>query len=114
MMMSSTRSSENKEESFDQTKEEVWKEIYQNALQDREKASMLITNMWKEITSDPEKHALYGGTMSKYLERMAKSNDQLVKLAELMQKSDVVVEEEDLDLDDVYSKIDKVKIKTSE
>ena len=104
MMMSSTRSSENKEESFDQTKEEVWKEIYQNALQDREKASMLITNMWKEITSDPEKHALYGGTMSKYLERMAKSNDQLIKLAELIQKSDPESEEE-ISTDDVYTKI---------
>jgi hypothetical protein len=96
------------------SKEEIWTEIYQNAFQDREKASMLVTNLWKEITADPEKHILYGTTVSKYLERMAKSNDQLVKLAELMQKSDIVVEEEDIDLDDVYSKMDTVKIKPSE
>ena len=96
------------------SKEEIWTEIYQNAFQDREKASMLVTNLWKEITADPEKHALYGSTMSKYLERMAKSNDQLVKLAELMQKSDTVIEEEDIDLDDVYSKMDNVKIKSAE
>ena len=75
---------------------------------------MLVTNLWKEITADPEKHILYGTTVSKYLERMAKSNDQLVKLAELMQKSDIVAEEEDIDLDDVYSKMDTVKIKPSE
>ena len=96
------------------TKEEIWSEIYQNAFQDREKASMLVTNLWKEITADPEKHALYGTTITKYLERMSKSNDQLVKLAELMQKSDEDVEDVDLDLDDVYSKIDSVKIKASE
>jgi len=96
------------------SKEEIWTEIYQNAFQDREKASMLVTNLWKEITADPEKHILYGTTVSKYLERMAKSNDQLVKLAELMQKSDIVAEEEDIDLDDVYSKMDTVKIKPSE
>ncbi len=96
------------------SKEEIWAEIYQNAFQDREKASMLVTNLWKEITADPEKHALYGITIAKYLERMSKSNDQLVKLAELMQKSGEGVEDEDLDLDDVYSKIDSVKIKASE
>ena len=96
------------------SKEEIWAEIYQNAFQDREKASMLVTNLWKEITADPEKHALYGITITKYLERMSKSNDQLVKLAELMQKSGEGVEDVDLDLDDVYSKIDSVKIKASE
>ena len=98
------------------TKEEIWNEIYQNAFQDREKASMLVTNLWKEITADPEKHALYGTTMTKYLERMSKSNDQLVKLAELMQRSDTEVVEEDVDIDDVYSQIgtDSIKIKPTE
>ena len=70
------------------SKEEIWTEIYQNAFQDREKASMLVTNLWKEITADPEKHILYGTTVSKYLERMAKSNDQLVKISTLLQKKE--------------------------
>ena len=47
---------------------------------------------------------LYGASMAKYLERMSKSNDQLVKLAELMSKA-VPEEEEDVELDDVYDKI---------
>ena len=98
------------------SKEQIWNEIYQNAFQDREKASMLVTNLWKEITADPEKHALYGTTMTKYLERMSKSNDQLVKLAELMQRSDTEIVEEDVDIDDVYSQIgtDSIKIKPTE
>ena len=107
--MSSESSSNN-----GKSKEEIWSEIYQNSFQDREKASMLVTNLWKEITADPEKHALYGSTISKYLERMAKSNDQLIKLAELMQKTEHREEEEDLDLDDVYSKIGNVKIKSTD
>ncbi len=98
------------------TKAQIWNEIYQNAFQDREKASMLVTNLWKEITADPEKHALYGVTMTKYLERMSKSNDQLVKLAELMQRSDTDAVEEDVNIDDVYSQIgtDSIKIKPTE
>ena len=94
------------------TKEQIWNEIYQNAFQDREKASMLVTNLWKEITADPEKHALYGSTMTKYLERMAKSNDQLVKLAELMSKVDAEEEEKPLELDDVYNEISGIQIKS--
>ena len=94
------------------SKEEIWTEIYQNAFQDREKASMLVTNLWKEITADPEKHALYGSTMTKYLERMAKSNDQLVKLAELMSKVDDEKEEKPLELDDVYNEISGIQIKS--
>ncbi len=93
------------------TKEQIWNEIYQNAFQDREKASMLVTNLWKEITADPEKHALYGTTISKYLERMSKSNDQLVKLAELMGKSENFENEEDVDIDDVYDKMTLVSSK---
>ncbi len=52
------------------TKEQIWNEIYQNAFKDREKASMLVTNLGKEITADPEKHAIYGTTVTTYLERM--------------------------------------------
>lgn len=98
-MMSSESSSNSSK-----TKEDLWVEIYKNATVDREKASMLITNLWKEITTDPEKHMLYGASMAKYLERMSKSNDQLVKLAELMSKA-APEEEEDVELDDVYDKI---------
>ena len=66
---------------------------------------MLITNLWKEVTADPEKHALFGSAISKYLERMAKSNDQLIKLAELFQKKSDEEEKEEIDSDSLYTKI---------
>jgi hypothetical protein len=103
----SSESSSNDEK----TKEQIWSEIYQNAFQDREKASMLVTNLWKEITTDPEKHALYGTTITKYLERMSKSNDQLVKLAELMGRSETSEQEEEVDIDDVYDKMTLISSK---
>jgi len=105
--MSSESSSNN-----GKSKEQIWSEIYDNSNQDREKASMLITNLWKEITTDPEKHALYGMTISKYLERMSKSNDQLIKLAELMSKDNSEEEEKPIELDDVYNKISGIQIKS--
>jgi hypothetical protein len=105
--MSSESSSNN-----GKSKEQIWSEIYDNSNQDREKASMLITNLWKEITTDPEKHALYGTTISKYLERMSKSNDQLIKLAELMSKDNSEEEEKPIELDDVYNKISGIQIKS--
>ncbi len=73
---------------------------------------MLVTNLWKEITADPEKHVLYGTTITKYLERMSKSNDQLVKLAELMSKDAPEEEEKPLELDDVYNEISGIQIKS--
>ena len=46
-------------------------------------------------------HTMFGPIMSKYLERMAKSNDQILRLAELISKeeeNDQEEEEEDTDI----------------
>ena len=46
-----------------------------------------------------------GPTLSKYLERMNKSNDQLIKLAELIAKEEE--RSDSVDPDDIFKKIDK-------
>jgi hypoxanthine-guanine phosphoribosyltransferase len=46
-----------------------------------------------------------GPTLSKYLERMNKSNDQLIKLAELIAKEEERAES--VDPEDIFKKIDK-------
>jgi hypothetical protein len=107
-MQSSDKKSKNQSETLDNdgvSKDVLWEEIYKNAVSDREKASMLITNLWKEITSDPEKHVLFGTAMSKYLERMSKSNDQLIKLAELVQKNNEDEDVDVIDTENLYTKI---------
>ena len=50
-------------------------------------------------------HISVGPTLSKYLERMNKSNDQLIKLADLIAKEEERAEA--VDPDDIFSKIDK-------
>lgn len=66
----------------------LWLEIYENATADRERASMLYTDIFIDVRGVPEKHGIYGVQMTKYLERMCKSNDQLIRLAEMIERAD--------------------------
>ena len=81
----------------------LWKDAYQNALEDRENINILVTDLLMQIRGSLTNHQSFGTIMTKYLERMAKSNDQILKLAELIAK-----EEENLDNvspDDIFDKI---------
>jgi thymidylate synthase len=64
----------------------LWVEIYKNSTYDREEANKLYQNLYVEIQNNPTNHAVYGIQVTKYLERMCKSNDQLIKLAEMIIK----------------------------
>lgn len=90
-------------DSLEDKKKMLWKEIYENSLDDREKAKMLFNDAYLSMTHDIPTHMNIGAIMSKYLERMSKSNDQILKLAELIareeEKSEVVSD------DDIFSKI---------
>ena len=81
----------------------LWKEIYSNAIEDREKAKMLFNDAYISMTGGTNEHMNVGSIMAKYVERMSKSNDQILKLAELIakeeEKSEVISD------DDIFSKI---------
>ena len=81
----------------------LWKEIYENALNDRENAYILFTDLLQQSQGNAANHAMFGPIMSKYLERMSKSNDQILRLAELIAK----VEETSaaIDPNDIFDKI---------
>ena len=85
-------------------KKMLWKEIYENALTDRENASMLFTDAWKSMSGGSSEHVTLGSTMSKYLERMCKSNEQILRLAELIAKAEE--SETKINPDDIFSQID--------
>ena len=81
----------------------LWKESYQNAIDDRESAHILLTDLIKVSLNNSTNHLQFGSLMAKYLERMSKSNDQILKLAELIAK-----EQEELETvsdDEIFSKI---------
>jgi hypothetical protein len=87
-------------------KKQIWKEIYSHAIQDRSYALQMYTNCSNLVIADPMQHAIHGPNISKYLERMSRSNDQLLKLAELLANSeDAKNEETTMTPDEIYEKL---------
>ena len=90
-------------DSLEDKKKMLWKEIYEHALEDREKAKMLFNSAYIDMQGGITDHMNIGSVMAKYLERMCRSNDQILKLAELIAKE----EEKSTKIsdDDIFSKI---------
>lgn len=62
----------------------LWRQIYENAITDRMNAYIIWIDLYKEVANKPSEHAIHGQNLSRYLERMSKANDQLLKLVELV------------------------------
>lgn len=89
--------------SIDSKKKSLWMEIYTNSISDREKASVLFTDAYQAMGNSASDHVALGTIMTKYLERMSKSNDQILSLATLIDKSEKM--EESLDPDSLFKRI---------
>ena len=89
-------------DSTEDKKKLLWKEIYENALNDRESAGILFTDLLSQSSGNSANHAMFGPIMSKYLERMAKSNDQILRLAELIAKEET---SQQISAEDIFNKI---------
>jgi hypothetical protein len=68
---------------------------------------MLFTEIYVNTQGQPSEHHLNGPIMSKYIERMSKSNDQILKLAELIQKAQE--EAEMISEDDIFDQIQETQ-----
>jgi hypothetical protein len=90
-------------EHADAKKKILWKEIYENANLDRQNAHVLFVEAYTAMAQGTTEHAVLGATLSKYLERMNKANDQLIKLAEIMNKSES--EFNQINSDDLFTQI---------
>jgi N-acetylglucosamine kinase-like BadF-type ATPase len=90
-------------DSLENKKKMLWKEIYENSIEDREKAKMLFNDAYISMTGGVNEHMNIGAIMSKYLERMTRSNDQILKLAELIAKEEE--KSEAISEDDIFGKI---------
>ena len=90
-------------ESLEDKKKMLWKEIYENSINDREKAKMLFNDAYMSMQGGVNEHMNIGAIMSKYLERMCRSNDQILKLAELIAKEEE--KSEAISDDDIFGKI---------
>jgi hypothetical protein len=73
----------------------LWKLIYANAMTDRKNAFALFLDLYVITFSDTEKHFQHGQTLTKYMEAMSRANQQLLKLADLVDKARDKKEERD-------------------
>ena len=86
-------------------KKQLWREIYQNAITDRQNAWMMFDELVSIVRGKTTEHAVHGRSLASYLERMNKANDQLIKLAELVAKADSVTGGDDDNPDTLYDRI---------
>ena len=91
-------------DSLKDKKKLLWKEIYENAVNDRENARMLYNDAYLNLTGALSDHANVGSVIAKYLERMCRSNDQILKLAELIAKEEEKAST--VSPDDIFSQIE--------
>jgi len=83
----------------------LWKDAYKNALDDRASASILVNDLLLQIQGNVNNHVQLGTIISKYLERMSKANDQILRLAELVAKEETEVK--NMSPDDIFGEINR-------
>lgn len=92
-------------EALDDKKRQLWREIYENAITDRQYAFAMFNKLVNITEDKSSEHAVHGRAMSSYLERMSRANDQLIKLADLIARVEQGTEH--IDADDMFKRIDR-------
>lgn len=64
----------------------MWRLTFQNALTDRRNSYVAYIDLYLKVHGNEDMHGLHGLTLTKYLERMEKSNAQILKITELIAK----------------------------
>lgn len=93
-------------------KKQLWRLIFDNAITDRKNAYLVFADLYIQVHGRAAEHAIHGPTISKYMERMSKATDQLLKLAELVAAAEDKVPkdiDERMTDDDIYSSIQQKK-----
>ena len=88
----------------EERKKILWQQIYRNAVDDRSGALMLFTEAYSCMGKSATDHVAMGGTLVKYLEKMTKSNQQLIDLSLLMSKDEE--QSVNMDPDDLFREIE--------
>lgn len=92
-------------EELDDKKKSLWIQIFENAITDRQNAYMMFMRMIAICENKSTEHAVHGRTITSYIEKMSRANDQLIKLAELVRRAEEKAEE--IDPEELFGKIKK-------
>lgn len=77
-----------------------------NITDDRAATQTLLVNLMKFMKESDDRHRELGIVAAKYLETLQRSNEQLVKLASLLQKKEIKSEEiTDFDKEEIFNLI---------
>lgn len=90
---------------LDEKKKILWKQIYKNAIDDRAYALTLFTSAFQTLEKTATDHIALNGALTKYLEKMSKSNQQLLELSDMVSRDGI--EAGKYDPDDMYNQIGK-------
>ena len=82
-------------------------EAVNNIRKDREVTKELLDDAIKWLAKDESRHREIGITLSKYVETLQRSNEQLVKLCGLMAKNEKTDELTDKDFAQIFDQIQK-------
>ena len=87
--------------------DEYLKEAIGNIREDREVTRELLDDAIKYVAKDEARHKEVGIILSKYVETLQRSNEQLVRIAGLMSKNEKNDGLSEGDMEDIYSMIKK-------
>ena len=94
-------------ESISDKKKRLWREIYENAISDRQNAFVMFGKLARITKENSSEHAVHGRNMNAYIERMSKANDQILKLADLIAAAET--SSEAINPDDLFDQINRGK-----
>ena len=90
--------------------DDIIEKALENIESDREVTRDLLNDAITYLSKDESRHRDIGMTLAKYVEVLQRSNEQMVKVASLVQKEEKTAEGlSDKDMEDIFSMIDKEK-----
>ena len=90
--------------------DDIIQKALDNIESDREVTRDLLNDAISYLSKDESRHRDIGMTLAKYVEVLQRSNEQIVKVASLVQKEEKKEDGlTDKDMEDIFSMIDKEK-----
>lgn len=88
--------------------DDIIEKALENIKKDREITRDLLNDAINYLSKDESRHRDIGMTLAKYVEVLQRSNEQLVKVASLVQKTEKTSEGlSEADMENIFSMIDK-------
>jgi len=86
----------------------LWVQVYEHAMSDRTIAYIAWRDLYSKVCGNPTEHAIHGQNLSRYMERMSKANDQLLKLSEQISLAEKKESDTTVADDDIYKQLENL------